>query len=241
MLPLLVLACGPVAAPATEAAVVPAAPSSAAPVVPPPVSNAPADVLARMTPDLQRCYASGKAATPSMEDGRVTLNGTLSAAGKITCAIPSEAMGLTQDVIDCMSDRLAAEVLGAGEARTLAVPIAVKSGTIGLGSVATTMLLESIETTRMPDAFDVLDAIEPGLQECVRGVGPKSLLLGVRIGADGKTQCALARPSEGLPASVVGCATNVFQQAKFPAPKRGSTQAVASGIVLVPITVGGGR
>jgi hypothetical protein len=167
-----------------------------------------------------------------MLDGKLTLNASIDAAGTPTCVIPSDHTGLTQELEDCMSARFAKEKLETGAPWSVSVPIVLRGGTLSLGQPkAGAIAIESVETVRMPDAFDVLEAIEPDLQACVRGSATRSLLVAARVGADGRPQCALATSRGALPAKVGECAANVLRGAKFPPPKRGS------GLVLVPIIV----
>ncbi|MEA2751625.1 MAG: hypothetical protein QOI41_5768 [Myxococcales bacterium] len=225
-----------------------AAMQSASP--PPPASATPvarklppdaAAIYARVESGLVRCYETGKKATPEMMDGRLTLNASIDASGKTTCVIPSDHTGLTQDVEDCMSARFAAETFDAGSAAwSAAVPIVLRAGVLHRGDGAgNAAVIDSVETIRMPDAFDVLEALEPALQGCIRSAdrsgGVHGLLVGARVGADGRPQCALASSGGPLPAGVGECASAVLRGAKFPPPKRGS------GIVLVPINVVGSK
>jgi hypothetical protein len=190
--------------------------------------------------DLVTCYETGKQSTPEMVNGKLTLNASIDATGKAVCVIPSDHTGLTQEVEDCMSARFAAKRLGPGAPWSASVPVAVRGGAVQLGERASaTNTIESVETFRMPDAFDTLEALEPALQACVRDLGPgdrvKGLLVGARVNADGRTQCALATSRGVLPASVADCAAGVLRGAKFPPPKRGA------GLVLVPIAFSGAK
>lgn len=250
-------ACGGPSAPAPSPATSAGAPSSSSrspsPGGPAPPAGATADaqgvdrkpadaaaIYARLESGLVHCYELGKKATPEMTDGKLTLNASIDATGRATCVIPSDHTGLTQDVEDCMSARFAAERFDAGAARSALVPIVLRGGVLRRGeSAPDSAVIDSVETIRMPDAFDVLEALEPALQTCVRSAdrssGIHGLLVGARVGADGRPQCALASSTGPLPASVGDCASGVLRAAKFPPPKRGS------GIVLVPINVVGSR
>ena len=195
-------------------------------------------IYARLESGLVHCYELGKKATPEMTDGKLTLNASIDSSGKTTCVIPSGHTGLTQDVEDCMSARFGAERFDAGAAWSAVVPIVLRAGVVHRGATAPdTAVIDSVETVRMPDAFEALEALEPALQACVRqddrSGGLHGLLVGARVGADGRPQCALASSTGPLPASVGECASGVLRSAKFPPPKRGS------GIVLVPINVVG--
>jgi hypothetical protein len=131
-----------------------------------------------------------------------------------------------------MAARLASERFDAGAAWSVSVPIVLRGGTLKLGERRVDALtFESVETVRMPDAFDVLESLEPALLACMRGQGggAKSMLVAARVGADGRPQCALATSAGPLPAASGDCAAGVLRSAKFPPPKRGA------GLVLVPI------
>lgn len=224
----------PLAAPAPAPA--PGASGNASPAVRKPPDAA--QIYARLEAGLVRCYELGKKATPEMTDGKLTLNASIDASGKTTCVIPSDHTGLTQDVEDCMSTRFAAEKFDEGTAWSAMVPIVLRAGVLHRGENAPdTAVIDSVETVRMPDAFEALEALEPALQACIRSAdrsgGLHGLLVGARVGADGRPQCALASSAGALPASVGECASAVLRAAKFPPPKRGS------GIVLVPINVVG--
>ena len=201
------------ATPATLSATSSPASASAASRKPPPDVAA---IYTRLESGLARCCEVGRKATPEMTDGKLTLNASIDSSGKATCVIPSDHTGLTQDVEDCMSARFAAETFDAAGDRAA---------------------FDSVETVRMPDAFDVLEGLEPALQACMRssdaraGSGVRGLLVAARVGADGRPLCALASSTGPLPPSVGECASAVLRNAKFPPPKRGS------GIVLVPINV----
>jgi hypothetical protein len=212
--------------------------SGAAPAVAPP-RDVPT-LFAGLQPELTRCYEVGAKTTPEMTDGKLTLNATIDAHGAPECVIPSDHTGLTQEVEDCMSERFAAQRFEPGAPWSVSVPVVVRAGVVLAGQRAPdTALLESVETLRMPDAFDVLESLEPALQSCVRAAsrsgGAKSVLVGARVGADGRPQCALATSRGAVAAEVTGCAASVLRGAKFPPPKRGS------GLVLVPIGVGSAR
>jgi hypothetical protein len=208
------------------------APPPAPPKAPPPDA---AGLFARIRAGLARCYDEGKKAAPAMADGKLTLNASIDDHGVPGCVIPSDDTGLTQEVEDCMSARLAAERFEPGAPFATAVPVAVRSGSVELGArTSVTVGIESVETHRMPDAFDVLESLVPELQACVRAAssperaGPSSILVGARVKTDGRTECALATPA--IP-DVSACTTRVFLGAKFPPPKGGP------GLVLVPIAL----
>ena len=199
-----------------------------------------AALFALLQGDLVICYELGKQSTPEMVNGKLTLNASIDASGTPVCVIPSDHTGLTQEVEDCMSARFAAKKLAPGAPWSVSVPVAVRGGAVQLGDrPSDAATIESVETFRMPDAFETLEALEPALQACVRGLGPgsnvKGLLVGARVGADGHPQCALATSRGTLPVTVADCAAGVLRGANFPPPKRGA------GLVLVPIGFSGSR
>jgi hypothetical protein len=241
---------GPVEAPSARTTATEPAPATGA--LSPPASTASASrkpppdaaaIYTRLESGLVRCYEVGRKTTPEMTDGKLTLNASIDASGKTTCVIPSDHTGLTQGVEDCMSARFAAENFEAGSAWSAVVPVVLRAGALHRGeSARDAAVIDSVETVRMPDAFDVLEGLEPALQACLRSTEARAgggagdahgLLVGARVGADGRPQCALASSTGPLPASVGECASSVLRSAKFPPPKRGS------GIVLVPINVVG--
>lgn len=200
-----------------------------------------AAIFARLEPDLAACYERGRKTVPTMLAGKLTLNASIDASGEATCVIPTDDTGLTKEVEDCMSARLAAERFDAGPAWTAAVPVAVRGGKVQLGQRALESAeLGSVETYRMADAFDVLESLVPELQACIRELdrssGVRSVTVGARVGTDGRTQCALATGSPAvLPAQTSDCTESVLRQARFPPPSGGP------GLILVPITVMRGK
>ena len=176
-----------------------------------------------------------------MLDGKLTLVASIDARGKTTCAIPIDDTGLTQEVEDCMSARFTKESFEADLPWAAALPIAVRGGKVVLGAPSSNvMAIESVETHRMPDAFDTLEALVPDLLACARdrdpSAGVRGMIVGARVATDGRTQCAVATATSGaLPAKTSACATGVFERAKFPPPKGGT------GLVLVPVRFGPSR
>lgn len=196
-------------------------------------------VFDRIRPGLLRCYEDGRKTTPTMLDGKLTLNGSIEPTGGVSCAIPTEDSGLTQEVEDCMSSELAAAKLSRQRAPwSIAIPVAVEAGALKLGrrSPAARFSIESVETHRMPDAFDTLETLVPDLHECLHGVdrsaGVREVVVGARVSVEGKPTCALVAPSSGtLPLSVRECTSSLFARTKFPPPKGGM------GLILVPIAL----
>jgi hypothetical protein len=221
----------------------PPSPPSAGKVAPAAAKPHPDDaaIFARIKPELTLCYERGRKAVPTMLDGKLTLNASIDADGKTTCVIPTEDKGLTQEVEDCMSAGFAKERFDPGAAWTASVPVAVRGGSVELGAPNTASAeIDSVETHRMADAFETLEALVPELQACVRDVdrsaGLRSVTAGARVGLDGRTQCALASGSPvELPPKATQCTEGVFRQARFPAPKGGP------GLILVPIRVMRGK
>lgn len=171
-----------------------------------------------------------------MLDGRLTLNASIDASGKAPCVIVTDAMGVTQEVQDCMAERFAAEHFD-GSAALASVRVALAAGKLALGTKAPEASgLQTVETFRMPDAFEVLDSLLPELEGCIRGVdragNVRSIVVGARVATSGTTQCALAMSSpEPLPPNAAQCAENVFRRATFPPPAKGP------GLILVPMTL----
>jgi hypothetical protein len=213
------------------------APASAPPSAPRARPGA-AAIYAQIEPELVRCYERGKKTTPTMLDGKLTLNASVDASGKATCSIPTDDTGLTQEVEDCMSARLAAQSFDEGAPFSPSVPVVVRAGKVQLGARAASESfgIESVETHRMPDAFDVIESLSSELAACLHGLdrssGVRRLMVGARVATDGRAQCALASaPAGDLPPAVADCAAGVLRRAKFPPPKGGE------GLVLVPLNV----
>lgn len=241
----LALGCGAPPAASSSDATAAGAPKAAA-AAPPraPVSAArarpdEAAIYARLERGLVTCYEAGRKSVPTMLDGRLTMTASIDASGRTACVVPTGVSGLTRDVADCMSARFDAERFGEGPQATASVRVAVRGGKVEPDTRAReNNLLESVETYRMPNAFDVLESLVPELQTCVHGLDPasgvRSVLVGARVAPDGRTQCAVASgwPS-ALPASAEECATRTFRRATFPPPAGGP------GIILVPIALVG--
>lgn len=225
---MLLAACEP-PAPAPVVIAPPAPPILSA--APPPATAKPAvdvnAVYTQISPDLQACYRAGLAATPEMADAKLTLEASFDAHGAASCAVSHDDAGFTQDVADCMTAALGRTSLE-GAPRLVTLPIVARSTALSLGAPLTGgAALASVETVRMPDAFDVIESLEPAMSACVHTAGAtaKSMIVAARVGASGNPECALAT----LPAAPGECAANVLYRAKFPPPKRGS------GVVVVPI------
>jgi hypothetical protein len=200
----------------------------------------PEAIFERVKPELVKCYEDGRKAVPTMLDGKLTLNASIDRAGKTSCVIPTDDTGLTQEVEDCMSSKLLAAKVGDASTPIVSIPVAVRGGSVGLGERASGSFgIESVETHRMPDAFEVIENVLPEIQVCVReqdrSSGVSSVVVGARVGTDGRTQCALATATSGALTRKVGdCAANTLRAAKFPPPKGGT------GLVLVPIRLSRG-
>ena len=209
----------------------PARSEAAGPSPPAPAAHASpigaGEVYARIQPDLQACYVAGLRATPEMADAQITLDASFNARGDATCAIPRDDAGFTQDVADCMAAALGKASVARAES-VVSMRIVARSSTLSLGPpVAASALLANVETVRMPDAFDVLESLEPALGACVLRGGGTSLVVSARVGSTGVPECALATGAR----AAAECAATVLRNAKFPPPKRGS------GVVVVPIAL----
>lgn len=238
----LVVACGAPAAttaPRPEAAApaagsAPSTPSSAAAPSEAAATHADAaSAFARLRGAFAACLEEGRRTTPSMRDGRVTLHASVDASGRASCVVPSDAMGITADVQDCMAQRVGSERFTPPGA-SLRVPLALRGGELALAEEkATSLALSSVETRRMPDAFDVLEELLPKMQACVEKSDPagrpKSLLVAARVASDGRPTCALTATNETSSPALSECTTGVLRTATFPPPKGGP------GLVLVPI------
>lgn len=220
-------------------------PTLSAPAPPPEPAPAPAPrpdnaaIYARIRSEAIACYEQGAKAHPTMRDGRVTLNASIDGAGRTTCVIPSQDSGLTHDVETCIASALAKQSFDAApsaEPWTAVVPIVVRAGVVQLGErVPDWEIGAGPETWNMPDAFQVLESLLPELEGCLRGLerksGLRTVMIGGRVGPDGRAQCAMASTSGGLPRAVADCSAAVLRNAKFPPPKGGA------GLVVVPLTI----
>jgi hypothetical protein len=231
--PTVTLPAKPERSPSPAAAVTPATATSTITVRPDAAA-----IFARLKPGLTQCYEQEKKATPAMIEGKLTLNASIDASGKATCVIPTEDTGLTQEVEDCMSARLEAVAFDRTPAPwTIAVPVLVRSSVVQLGDIKTADKIgfDTVETHRMANAFEKLEAIEPSLTACVRGIdksaGVRSLLLGARVATDGRNVCAMASSPSTLPASVSDCLVGVLRSTTFPPPKGGP------GLILIPMNL----
>jgi hypothetical protein len=225
-------------APTSASAAPPSVSAATTTTTPAPRPDA-AAIFAQLKPAFSSCYEKERKSTPTMLDGKLTLNASFDAKGKAICAIPTEASGVTQGLEDCMSDRLEADTFGPGEPWTEVVPIAIHAGVLGLAERSSNLVaLESVETRRMPDAFDLLESLVPKLQTCLheldRSSGIRSIVVGAKVGSDGRSRCALASPSSGvLTPKVNACFIDTFAAVKFPPPKGGL------GVILVPLNLVG--
>lgn len=198
-----------------------------------------AAIYARLRADVTACYTQGTKTHPEMRDGRVTLNASIDATGKTTCVIPSQDSGLTQDVESCMAAAFATQSFPAsedGRGWNAVVPVVVRGGAVQLGErVPDWSIGAGPETWHMADAFEAVEALLPALESCLKGMdrasGLRSVMVGARISADGRPECALASASAGIPPAVADCTAAVLRGAKFPPPKGGP------GLVVVPLTI----
>jgi hypothetical protein len=194
-----------------------------------------AAVFARLERDLMACYTRGKVAPPEMNDGKLTLLAAI-ADGKTSCVIPTDDRGFTQEVEDCMAARIARESHEPGARGSLRLPLVLRAGKLALAEGKDAApILETVETTRMPDAFDVIEDLIPKFEGCISG--PKrgkvvAVVAGARVSANGSVDCALATSYGDEAPDVDACAATVLRGAQFRPPKR------APGLVLVPIRLG---
>lgn len=212
-----------------------AAVNAPAAVAPP----APAALFESMRGDLTRCYANGKRGTPTMTDGRITLEFTVDDDGKTTCVVPSDDRGLTQEVEDCMSARVAKETYPTRTSWSSEIPVVVHDGAVALGESSAAPTLETVESHGIDGAGSGVQAVMPELRKCTQELPPHGTLrvvhVGARIARDGKPQCAVASSDTPVPASVRKCVADAMMGARF------SPTKAASAFVSVPLKVMGGR
>lgn len=206
---------------------------------PRPPPRPPVDVaalFARLEPELVACFERGLVAAPKMSDGRVTVHATIGEDGAPTCVIPGDDSGLTQEVEDCMADRVGAARFGPGEEALVSLPIAVRGRRVALGSPrAEGFHFDSIATVRLPSAFELLEDLEDELEGCVSSAAPpgssQSVVVGARVGGDGRAQCSITVGPSAIASTVRTCASGALATARFPTPKG------ADGLVLFPVHV----
>lgn len=196
------------------------------------------EIFARVRGDLAACYEQGKKAVPTMTSGRVTFHAAVDASGRTTCVVPSDDLGLTQDVEACMRERLDRETYRAsGSGFSTAIPLVVKDGALGLGETRTTPpAIETIESHGLSEeVYDVVEALLPELYACMQGLdksaGLRVVYVGGRVGKGGQVECALASSATAIPEDKRECLAGVLSRAKFKAPKKGY------GLVSVPLNV----
>ncbi len=237
-------ACGSGEAPGPNAS----APPQRAPVVtasapppPAPLRDGPVatteEVWARVSTDVVACYEAGRRAIPGMVDGRIAFDAAIEPGGRTACVVPSDDTGLTQEVADCIRERLERESYEPARAPWSArIPIVVRAGVVSLGGPAVQTSIDTIESRGLAeDLYPVLDALLPDVKRCVRDTGKTAgrrvVVVGARVRADGGVACAVASSTSPLPDEVRGCLTTVFSRARFAPPKRGL------GLLSVPIEV----
>jgi hypothetical protein len=173
-----------------------------------------------------------------MTAGRITFHSAIDASGKTTCVVPSDDMGLTQDVESCMRTRLDREAYPNTAAPwSLALPIVVKDAKLSLGVERDTPgAIETVESQGLTEeVYDVVESLLPDLYGCMSGI-PKSgalrvVYVGARVGAGGQVECALASGPSSIPVETRSCTAKVLSRAKFRPPKKGY------GLVSVPLNV----
>jgi hypothetical protein len=195
------------------------------------------EIWARVRADVVACYATGRRAIPTMTDGRIAFNASIDAGGKTTCVVPSDDSGLTQDVEDCMRERLEREVYPASpSAWSTRMPLAVKAGVVSLGSTVMQTSIDTIESRGLSeDVYTVIDALVPDVKDCVRGSGKsvvrRVVVVGARVAKDGSVACSVASSASSISDDTRGCLATVFSHARFKAPKRGT------GLLSLPIEI----
>jgi hypothetical protein len=174
-----------------------------------------------------------------MGDGKITLLASVDTSGKTRCVVPMDDTGLTQEVEDCISARLARESYDAGRSWSFELPIAFRSGALALGKEASGPMLEDIDTHGLPDASKVVEGLLPKLSECVQPVGKSAGLrvvhVGARVGPDGRVTCALATGVGLVPEEVRTCSRSALESARFSPPKSGT------GLVSIPVKILGAK
>ena len=230
------------AKPANSVTAPPATSAAPAEKPAPPTTPPASEIFAKLKPDMAACYAKGKKAVASMNDGKVTLHAAVDPQGKTTCVVPSDDTGLTQDTETCMRERLEKESYAKSSGQwSMLLPIVVKDTVVALGEPRTTAeVFETIESQGLTeDVYDVVDTLLPSLYACVRGVEHarelRLIYVGGKVAADGHVSCALASsPSASIAPEVRECTAKGLLGAKFRAPQKGW------GLVSVPLNVVGG-
>lgn len=213
------------------------APTSATPDVARAIAPSMDDIWRRVSPDLVACYETGRTSVPEMLDGHITFVASVDAAGKTACVVPSDDMGLTAEVEDCMRLRLEREAYAAtGAAWSTRVPVQVKAGAVSLGGPSSQTSIDTIESRGLAeDVYTVLDGLLPDVKDCVRGSGKASgrrvVVVGARVAEDGAVACAVASSEQPVSDEARVCLASVFSRARFAAPKRGT------GLLSVPIEI----
>lgn len=197
-----------------------------------------AEIFAAQKSELVACYDAGRRAIPTMTSGKVTYHVAASAAGRASCVVPSDDVGLTQEVEDCMRASLEKASYARTEgAWSQLVPIVVRDSIPQLGEPRTSSpTLETIESHGMSDdIYEVIEGLLPKLYACTKS-GPRTaelrtIQVGGVVGADGRVTCALASSPAALSPQIRDCAANVLREGRFAPPKKGS------GLVSVPLNV----
>jgi len=192
-------------------------------------------ILARVRSDLLACYEQGKKSTPAMADGKLTLLASVDTSGKTTCVVPTDDIGLTQEVEDCMSSRLGRETFTPGTSWSFELPIAVRAGAVTLGKEAAGPVIEEVSEHGLPDAMKVVHGLLPKLSECVQPVekssGLRVIHIGARVGSDGRVSCTVATGAGAVPEEVRTCSRTALEATRFGAPKSGA------GLVSIPVKI----
>jgi hypothetical protein len=208
----------------------PAEPKAASP-------PSPGAIFVKLESDLVACYEEGRKSLPAMTAGRITLHTSVDPSGKTTCDVPSDDSGLTQEVEECMRERVAREAYPpSGGAWTTAIPILVQSATVSFGPAPAKPLIETVESHGLSEEiYDVVDALIPQLKACTASLEKSSmrrvLYVAGRVGRDGHVECSLASSNSAITVEVRDCAARALARARFKPPKRGY------GLISVPIEI----
>lgn len=198
-----------------------------------------ADVFAKLRPDLVACYEQGRKSVPEMTSGRMTLRASIDRDGRAACVVPSDDTGLTQEVEDCMRERLEREPFPKSAASwTVALPMVLRDAALSMSTGPHAPLLDTIESHGLTEeVYDIIKTSMPELRNCVQGAGGderRVIYVGARVGRDGHVDCALASSEQAVPVEVRDCAARVLARLQFKPPQRGY------GLLSVPIAISRG-
>ena len=154
------------------------------------------------------------------------------AKGRTTCVIPSDDRGLTHEVEECMSERIARELQPADADYEL--PVRITDGKVELAETKAAPVLASVETHGLSGASTVVQGLMPELRACIQkgagaSTGLRVLYVGARVGRDGHVACSATTAAESVPPAVRDCTSAVLAKATFAPP----TEKV--GLVSIPL------